>query len=148
MNSRLAILIGLVVLVAQPDALDQYFMKHPREFFGRPLEAAVVDPDNPAVVASHLPCAAQELPLDQEQENFFDLVMHEPLLLQLAQRGYLLQSASGQAWFARARFPQKEVNIRGVGESFAIFKTGKKRPLGKRARKPALSFQTACSTTC
>jgi len=121
---------SLVVLVAQPDALDQYFMKHPQEFFGRPLEAAVVDPDNPVVVAAHLPCAAQELPLDRERENTFDLVEHEPVLMQLAQKGHLLQSASGQSWFARARFPQKEVNIRGVGESFAIFQTGKKRPLG------------------
>jgi DEAD/DEAH box helicase domain-containing protein len=121
---------SLVVLVAQPDALDQYFMKHPPEFFGRPLEAAVVDPDNPVVVSAHLPCAAQELPLEQEGETVFDLTEIQPLLGQLAQTGHLLQSASGHAWFARARFPQKEVNIRGLGESFAIFQVGKKRPLG------------------
>uniref|UniRef100_A0A7C3ZDU9 DEAD/DEAH box helicase n=1 Tax=Desulfobacca acetoxidans TaxID=60893 RepID=A0A7C3ZDU9_9BACT len=121
---------SLVVLVAQPDALDQYFMKHPAEFFGRPLEAAVVDPDNPVVVAAHLPCAAQELPLDQEKECVFDLGGHEAVLQKLFRRGELLQSASGKAWFARSRFPQKEVNIRGVGESFAIFQQGKKRPLG------------------
>lgn len=121
---------SLVVLVAQPDALDQYFMKHPQEFFGRPLEAAVVDPDNPVIVAAHLPCAAQELPLEREGETVFDLTLHEPLLRQLAREGRLLQSASGRAWFARSRFPQKEVNIRGVGDSFAIFQVGKKRPLG------------------
>ena len=121
---------SLVVLVAQPDALDQYFMKHPQEFFGRPLEAAVVDPDNPVIVAAHLPCAAQELPLEQDGETIFDLTMHEPVLTQLFRQGQLLQSASGRAWFARSRFPQKEVNIRGVGDSFAIFQVGKKRPLG------------------
>ncbi len=54
---------SLIVLVAQADALDQYFIKYPDEFFGRPLETAVVDPDNPYVVKAHLPCAAQELPL-------------------------------------------------------------------------------------
>jgi DEAD/DEAH box helicase domain-containing protein len=121
---------SLVVLVAQPDALDQYFMKHPQEFFGRPLEAAVVDPDNPVVVSAHLPCAAQELPLEQKGETIFDLTTCEPLLTQLSREGHLLQSASGSAWYARARFPQKEVNIRGVGDSFAIFQVGKKRPLG------------------
>ncbi|MFW6123377.1 MAG: Zn-binding domain-containing protein, partial [Thermodesulfobacteriota bacterium] len=109
---------------------DQYFMKHPQEFFGRPLEAAVVDPDNPVIVGAHLPCAAQELPLEQDGESVFDLNLHEPVLTQLARQGQLLQSASGQAWFARSRFPQKEVNIRGVGDSFAIFQVGKKRPLG------------------
>uniref|UniRef100_A0A7C5ALL2 DEAD/DEAH box helicase n=1 Tax=Desulfobacca acetoxidans TaxID=60893 RepID=A0A7C5ALL2_9BACT len=121
---------SLVVLVAQPDALDQYFMKHPDEFFGRPLEAAVVDPDNPEVVAAHLPCAAQELPLEKDQERFFDLIRYESQLNKLSRAGHLLQSADGRAWFARARFPQKEVNIRGIGESFAIFQIGKKRPLG------------------
>ncbi|MGQ9687944.1 MAG: DEAD/DEAH box helicase [Desulfobaccales bacterium] len=121
---------SLVVLVAQPDALDQYFMKHPQEFFGRPLETAVVDPDNPVVVGAHLPCAAQELPLDWEGEAILDLKACEPLIQQLARNGRLLQSASGRVWFARSRFPQKEVNIRGVGESFAIFQVGKKRPLG------------------
>ncbi len=55
-------------------------MKHPPEFFGRPLEAAVVDPDNPVVVSAHLPCAAQELPLEQEGETVFDLAELQPLL--------------------------------------------------------------------
>ncbi len=120
----------LIVLVAMPDALDQYFIKYPEEFFGRSLEAAVVDPDNPVVVRAHLPCAAQELPLNPETEKFFDLTAHQEELAALAQQGRLLQSAQGQVWLARSRFPQKEVNIRGVGESFAIFQIGKKKPLG------------------
>jgi DEAD/DEAH box helicase domain-containing protein len=119
---------SLVVLIAQPDALDQYFMKHPAEFFGRPLEAAVVDPDNPFVVTAHLPCAAQELPLSRNGEIFFDLAAHETLLTQLARNGHLLQSASGQAWFARDRFPQKQVNIRGLGESLPSSRWGKSSP--------------------
>ena len=52
------------------------------------------------------------------------------MIEELARERHLLHSAAGDAWFARARFPQKEVNIRGIGESFAIFQTGKKRPLG------------------
>lgn len=121
---------SLIVLVAQADALDQYFIKYPQEFFGRPLEAAVVDPDNPFVVKAHLPCAAQELPLEVREESVFDLTAHDPALTELVREGRLLLSAGGNAWFARSRFPQKEVNIRGIGESFAIFKTGQKRPLG------------------
>jgi DEAD/DEAH box helicase domain-containing protein len=121
---------SLIVLVAQADALDQYFIKYPDQFFGRPLETAVVDPDNPFVVKAHLPCAAQELPLGAAGEKFFDLQHHEAVLTELARERQLLHSAAGDAWFARARFPQKEVNIRGIGESFAIFQTGKKRPLG------------------
>jgi DEAD/DEAH box helicase domain-containing protein len=121
---------SLIVLVAHADALDQYFMKHPQEFFGRPLETAVVDPDNTWVVKAHLTCAAQELPLHVKNEGFFDLQAHEPELKELARERHLLLSAGGDTWFARARFPQKEVNIRGLGESYAIFQTGRKRPLG------------------
>ena len=121
---------SLIVMVAQADALDQYFIKYPEEFFGRPMETAVVDPDNRFVVKAHLPCAAQELPLKIRGETFFDLKAHEPVIAELARERHLLHSAAGDAWFARARFPQKEVNIRGIGESFAIFQTGKKRPLG------------------
>jgi DEAD/DEAH box helicase domain-containing protein len=121
---------SLIVLVAQADALDQYFIKNPGEFFGRELEVAVVDPDNPFVVKAHLPCAAQELPLKEAGEAFFDLKAHAEVLGELARERQLLQSARGDSWFARARFPQKEVNLRGLGESFAIFQEGRKRPLG------------------
>jgi DEAD/DEAH box helicase domain-containing protein len=120
---------SLIVLVAQADALDQYFIKYPDQFFGRPLETAIVDPDNPFVVKEHLPCAAQELPL-QADETFFDLQGQAPVLEELAREGRLLQSAGADAWFPRARFPQKEVNIRGVGDSFPIFLEGRKKPLG------------------
>ena len=121
---------SLIVMVAQADALDQYFIKYPEEFFGRPMETAVVDPDNRFVVKAHLPCAAQELPLKAQGETYFDLTVHGPVIEELARERHLLHSAAGDAWFARARFPQKEVNIRGIGESFAIFQIGKKRPLG------------------
>ena len=36
---------SMVVLIAKPDALDQYFMKHPNDLFERSFEAAVLDPD-------------------------------------------------------------------------------------------------------
>jgi DEAD/DEAH box helicase domain-containing protein len=120
---------SLIVLVAQADALDQYFIKYPDQFFGRPLETAGVDPDNPYVVKDHLPCAAQELPLT-EDDPFFDLKVYAPLVQELAQERHLLQGHGGDSWFARARFPQKEVNIRGMGESFSIFLEGRKKPLG------------------
>ena len=52
-----------MVLVAGEDALDQYFMSHPEDFFSRPAEKAVVNPWNEVILARHLECAAAELPL-------------------------------------------------------------------------------------
>src|ERR1700761_5586194 len=35
---------GLAVYIAGEDALDQFFCRHPSEFLGRPVEAAIIDP--------------------------------------------------------------------------------------------------------
>ena len=59
------------VLVAFQNPLDQYFMKHPRVFFNKPSEQAVIDPGNPYILSGHLLCAAAELPVTPEDEVFF-----------------------------------------------------------------------------
>ena len=62
----------LIILIAGKDALDQYFMRHPIDFFQRGYERAVIDPDNPEIVKQHLVCAAAESPL-KTKEPLFDL---------------------------------------------------------------------------
>ncbi len=54
---------SLAVLVAGPDALDQWLMAHPREVFRRSAEPAVINPSNPNVMQAHVACAAYEQPL-------------------------------------------------------------------------------------
>ena len=61
-------------------------------------------------------------------EVYFNLAAHEAVIADLVRERRLLHATDGNAWLARDRFPQKEVNIRGLGESFAIFQTGHKRP--------------------
>ena len=61
---------SLVILLAGPDALDQYFMKHPRVFFESGFEPAVINPENLPVLAAHLACAAAELPLRKDDAWF------------------------------------------------------------------------------
>ncbi len=112
---------SMVILIAKPDALDQYFMKHPDDFFARSYEAAVLDPHNPHVIGAHLPCAAAERPLTMDDERFWpkDLTVH---LEKLEIGGALRRSAEGEpTWFATRRYPQRDVNIRSAGESYTIF---------------------------
>jgi len=61
----------IIVLIAQQDALDQYFMRHPLNFFQRDYEKAVLDPDNPEILKQHLVCAAAEISLTNN-DYFFD----------------------------------------------------------------------------
>jgi DEAD/DEAH box helicase domain-containing protein len=117
-----------IFLLASPDALDQYFLAHPRRFFDRPVEAAVLDPDNPRVVGQHLVCAAAEEPLGPE-EAFFDLAAHAETLRELEAEGQLLRDADGQRLFSPRQRPQRFVDLRGAGEGFALV-TGEGRVVG------------------
>src|SRR5215218_8549899 len=55
---------GFAVYIAGEDALDQFFCRHPDEFWDRPVEAAILDHANEQIYASHLLCAAHEGPLE------------------------------------------------------------------------------------
>jgi len=112
---------SMVILIAKPDALDQYFMKHPNDLFGRSYEAAILDPNNPYVVEAHLPCAAAEKPLTLADDQFWskDLSSH---LHKLEIEGDLTRSVDGEpTWFAAKRNPHLQVNIRSAGDTFTIF---------------------------
>jgi DEAD/DEAH box helicase domain-containing protein len=119
-----------VILIAKPDALDQYFMKHPEDFFRRSYEAAVLDPHNPHVVNAHLPCAAVEKPIDLTDKTFW--TKDFPLRLEeLERQGALRRTAEGEpVWFATKRRPHRHVNMRSAGESYAILEQGTGKPIG------------------
>lgn len=108
-----------VVLVAGEDALDQYFMSHPEDFFSRPAEKAVVNPWNEVILARHLECAAAELPLSARDPWLAPAPAREALRA-LAGQGRLLLSADGSQWLAARKRPQRLVDLRGTGRSFVI----------------------------
>jgi DEAD/DEAH box helicase domain-containing protein len=60
---------GLAVYIAGEDALDQFFCRHPEEFLNRAVEAAIIDPESPEILAEHVLCAAHEAPLTDGDTN-------------------------------------------------------------------------------
>ena len=54
---------SLSMLIGLDNPLDQFYMRHPADLFGRPHEHALLDPDNVHILQRHLPCAAHEVPL-------------------------------------------------------------------------------------
>ncbi len=121
---------SMVILIAKPDALDQYFMRHPADFFERSFEAAILDPNNPYVVEAHLPCAAAEAPITLDDEVFWPrgLPSH---LKSLETQGILNRTVEGKpTWFASKRNPQLYVDIRSAGETYTIFEKGTGQAIG------------------
>ena len=59
------------ILIAGDDQLDQWYVTHPDELFTRRAEAAVVNPQNPFVLDAQVACAAHELPLTHDDEQWF-----------------------------------------------------------------------------
>jgi DEAD/DEAH box helicase domain-containing protein len=108
-----------IALVAMPDALDQYLVAHPRAFFERGFEHAVLDPENAELLAAHLPCAAAEVPL-RASERWLASERLASALEAAEERAELLRSESGREWFAARRAPHRAVSLRSTGASFAI----------------------------
>ena len=104
---------ALAVLIARDDPLDTYLVHHPSAIFGTPVEATVLDPDNPYVLAPHLCAAAAELPLTEA-----DLPLFGPsatsVVPDLVRRGMLRHRPSGWFWTKRERASDL-ADIRGAG---------------------------------
>jgi DEAD/DEAH box helicase domain-containing protein len=111
-----------VVLVAQEDALDQYFMRHPEDFFARPAERAVLNPENPVILPRHLLCAAAELPLDVTGpgEPYLQAPGVRAALDGLISAGKLYYSADGRDVISPRKRPQRDVDLRGAGSQISI----------------------------
>ncbi|MFC4042352.1 DEAD/DEAH box helicase [Dactylosporangium siamense] len=102
---------ALCVLVARDDPLDTYLVHHPEALFGKPVEATVLDPANPHVLAPQLCCAAAELPLTPADLPLFGPTA-ESTLDALVAAGILRRRPSGWYWTERQR---PDVDLRGAG---------------------------------
>jgi DEAD/DEAH box helicase domain-containing protein len=111
---------SLSFLVAWDNPLDQYFMRHPADFFRRGFENVLVNPSNPYILKEHLLCAAWERPLDSSDEELFgsdfaqqrDDLVAESQLRERRQKWYLAPSIS---------YPAGKINIRSSsGQDYAV----------------------------
>lgn len=111
-----------VILVAGEDALDQYFVRHPEDFFSRPPERAVVNPGNEVILKRHLECAAAEQALTPEGADGPWLRLPETVraVAELERQGVLLRTADGAQLLAARKRPQRHVDLRGSGDTFSI----------------------------
>jgi DEAD/DEAH box helicase domain-containing protein len=104
---------ALSVLVARDDPLDTFLVHHPEAIFGTPVEATVLDPDNPYVLEPHLCAAASEMPLTEDDLPLFGPATTD-LLPDLVRRGLLRRRPAGWYWTRRDKAADL-ADIRGAG---------------------------------
>ncbi len=137
---------SLAVLLAGNDPVDQYLLRHPEYFFDQSPEHAVVDPQNPYVLANHLKAAAFELPLDdQAMSRFGD--MATTLCGVLADAGELAL-VDGKLYSSGGQNPAHHISLRHMSDdTFSIVLKREKSPTGRpdrmpRVRKPIRNTNT------
>jgi DEAD/DEAH box helicase domain-containing protein len=120
---------GLAVYIAGQDALDQFFCRHPDEFLGRPVEAAILDHASEQISALHLVAATYELPLSDEDDEIFGPEWRQ-LAERLASSGELRRHG-GRFLPRRAGFPASGISLRSASpDSVAVIERDSGELLG------------------
>ena len=126
---------GLAVLVAGEDALDQYFMREPDKLLGRRVEAALLDPASPRILAGHVRAAAFEAPIDEADvpilgQAALDLAAADP---------ELRRTPAGYVW-AGKDYPAARVGLRSAEpDAFSVVDASTGAVLGVVERSRAYS---------
>jgi DEAD/DEAH box helicase domain-containing protein len=100
------------VLIARDDPLDTYLVRHPEILLRHPVEAIVLDPANPYVLAPHLCAAAAELPLTERDLEIFGPAARA-VVAELTRSGRLRRRAD--TWYSMRRFQNAPGGLRGAG---------------------------------
>jgi DEAD/DEAH box helicase domain-containing protein len=121
---------GLALYIAGEDALDQFFCRHPEEFLGRPVEAAILDHENERIQLAHLLAAAYEAPLSDADAGVFGERWRERADALVA-FGELRRGREGRYLPRGPRFPAGDISLRSASpDSVAIVERGSGELLG------------------
>jgi len=132
--------VSAVVLIGGPSPLDQYLLSHPEFFFGRTPESALLAPDNPFLLRSHLKCAAFELPIG-EGESLSPDVDTTSLLQDIGVAEGVLRLAQKRWHWMSSSYPAQDVSLRTSGpETFAIVHSESGETIGVVDKDSVLNF--------
>ena len=109
---------SLAIMVAMGNPLDQFLMRHPSYFFGRPHERVIIDPDNRRILGQHLQCAAYERPLSKSELTNFSF--NAPGVVQTLLDEGKLAYRNGRFFYGKQDYPAAKTNIRSASDG--VFK--------------------------
>ncbi len=127
---------SLTILITTSDPLEQYLAFNPDYLFKRAPEQALIEPDNPYIILSHLSSAIFELPfridekygsLSNQQLNFW---------LNLLQRMNKSKLSNNRYFWISEKYPAEEISLRMADPSqFALMHNN--RIIGKLDKQSA-----------
>jgi DEAD/DEAH box helicase domain-containing protein len=138
--------VSAAILVASAAPLDQFVAMHPRYLFERSPESGLINPNNLAILARHLRCAAFELPFKRGDE-FGSAGDVTEILDILVEQGELYRSGDTYRWVAET-YPAEGVSLRASSDDTVVIQdVGQGRPvvIGEidRATAPVLLHEGA-----
>ena len=99
---------AVVVMVASSSPLNQYLMEHPEFFLGASPEEGILNPDNVLVLQSHLKCAVNEIPMDEDEP----FAPSSAALLEHLESQRLVRRAGKRYHWASDSYPAEDVSLR------------------------------------
>lgn len=105
---------SLSILVTSMNPLDQFFARNPQYLMARPLEKALINPNNPLILLPHIKSAAFELPF-AEGDNFSSLRWQELVeyLDYLCSEGVLQHKRDKYYWLSDS-YPSNDYSLRST----------------------------------
>jgi DEAD/DEAH box helicase domain-containing protein len=102
--------LSAAVLIASSSPLDQFMVKHPDYFFGRPPEEGFIDPENPYIITDHIRCGVFELPFKSDEKFGTDPTA---ILEYLEENGTIRKTNDIYYWADRS-YPAEGVSLRSA----------------------------------
>jgi len=109
--------VSAAILVASSSPIDQYIITNPEYFFEKSPEYGLINPDNLAILYSHMKCAAFELPFEDDEE--FGVQTQE--ILAYMEEAKLVRHVGKRWHWMTDVFPSSEISLRSASnENFVI----------------------------
>ncbi len=117
--------VSTAILVAGASPLDQYIVNHPRYFFGRSPEHALLNPDNLAIVRQPHPLRGLRAAL-RPGEQFGRFPHTQEVLQFLAEEEGILRQSGGQWHWTGDTYPAEAVSLRAAEmDNFVVLDTSR-----------------------
>jgi len=125
--------LSLAILVASSTPLNQFMVEHPDYLFGASPEHALINPENPYILTSHLKCAAFELPFTLGER--FGAQDVTPYLKLLEEEG-LLRETGGRYHWTSETYPADHVSLRSVtSDNFIVLDVAVRDARERKSRR-------------